>query len=365
MILEVETDKATQEVEAPTGGILAKIIKTAGEEVPCNHVIAVITAEGEALPDKIPVEIAEGVAPTSELQAATSGQATPVIEEAPPAASQKRLNISPSARALAQTLGVDINKIAPKGDRIQREDVEAAYEAMKSKTAEPPRGAGEASVVRKTMSTLRRKTAEHMNQSARSVARVGLTLEVDATRLVAKRESTWVGGAKVSYNVLLAKQVASALKAFPYMNAQIRGDEIWKFEEVNIGVAVDTERGLLVPVLRAAADKSIETLQGEFLAMTKRAGLGKSTVEDQEGGTFTLTNLGSLDIESFLPIINVPECAILGVGAILTKPVVVDGQIVARSRMTLTLAFDHRLVDGAPAARFLQRLKTLIEQMPD
>jgi pyruvate dehydrogenase E2 component (dihydrolipoamide acetyltransferase) len=345
-ILEVETDKATQEVEAPTSGILAKILIEVGEEVPCNQVMAVITEPGEPVPADIPAEIAEGVAPTSEVQTASDGDSSQAKEV--PKKPQKRISISPSARKLAQELGVDISTIVPQGRRIKRDDVQAAYEAQQSGPQEP-------AITKKPLSSIRRRTAEHMDRSARTVARVGLTVEVDATQLMAK----------VSYNVLLAKQVATALQTFPYMNAQLKEDEIWQFEQANIGIAVDTERGLLVPVLQGVNGKSIDALQREFLSLTGRALEGKSSVADLEGGTFTITNMGSLDIESFLPVINLPECAILGVGAIVEKAVVVDGGIKIQPRMKLTLAFDHRLVDGAPAGRFLQRLKMLIEEMPN
>jgi pyruvate dehydrogenase E2 component (dihydrolipoamide acetyltransferase) len=258
-------------------------------------------------------------------------------------------------------LGVEISTIVPQGRRIKRDDVQRAYEARQSGPAVP--AAAAPAVTKKPLSSIRRRTAAHMDRSARTVARVGLTVEVDATGLMATRAGTLVDGTKVSYNVLLAQQVATALQEFPYMNAQLKEDEIWEYAQANIGIAVDTERGLLVPVLQGVNGKSVEALQREFLALTGRALEGKSSVADLEGGTFTITNMGSLEIESFLPVINLPECAILGVGAILEKAVVVDGGIKIQPRMKLTLAFDHRLVDGAPAGRFLQRLKTLIEAM--
>ncbi|MCD4672653.1 MAG: 2-oxo acid dehydrogenase subunit E2 [Anaerolineaceae bacterium] len=358
-LVEVETDKAAQDVEAPVSGVLAKILKAVGEEVPCNSVIAVITAQGEALPNDIPGEVAKGVAPKLEIQSVSGSSAkSPATEKS--SASQKRVSISPSARKLAAELGVDISTIVPKGSRIKREDVEAARLAMQAGAT----STGQL-VTKQVMTSTRRKIADRMNKSARTVARVGMTVEVDATKFVAKRQSTLIDGKKVSYNVLLAKQVATALKAFPYMNAQINGDDIWEFEDVNIGIAVDTERGLLVPVMQAVNRKDVETLQKEFLSMTGRAVEGKSTISDLGGGTFTITNLGSLDIDSFLPVINVPECAVLGMGAIVEKPIVEDGVVKVRPLMKMTLAFDHRLVDGAPAGRFLKRLKELIEEMAD
>jgi pyruvate dehydrogenase E2 component (dihydrolipoamide acetyltransferase) len=208
---------------------------------------------------------------------------------------------------------------------------------------------------------MRRTIAERMNQSARSVARVGLALEADVATLMAWRQQLERDGSKISYNVLLAKLVAAALREFPYMNAQLDGEAILELDNINIGVAVDSERGLLAPVLKDVDKKELTVLQQEFESLTERALHGKSTIDDLQGGTFTITNLGGLEIEQFFPIINFPECAILGVGAIVKKPVVVDDRIDIRPRMSITLAFDHRLVDGAPAARFLQRVKNLVE----
>ena len=359
-VLEVETDKATQEVEAPTDGILVKIIKQEGDEVPCNVVMAVITAPGEAVPEDIPQEIAEGMAPKVEV-VVDVGQKDAGVKTADPRQPQRRVNISPSAKALAKELGVDISSIVPKGSRIKREDVERAHQEQQAK--------GEQSSIvqanKKPMSTIRRRIVERMNRSARTVARASLTLDAEAAKLIAWREQIKGSGLKVSYNELLAKLVGNALQEFSNMNAQIVGSEIWEMTEVNIGIAVDAgERGLLVPVLHDVPGKNIAAINKAYEALTGRALQGRSTLDDLQGGTFTITNLGGLEIETFLPVINIPECAILAVGAIIKKPVVVDDQVVIQPRMALTLAFDHRLVDGAPAARFLQRVKHLIESPP-
>lgn len=358
-VLEVETDKATQEVEAPFSGILAKIIRMEGDEVPCNQVIAVITATGEAIPDEIPFEIAEGVAPKSEIDSVKPTETTESDGMQSESESNSRIVISPSARKLAEELGVDITSITPQGSRISRSDVEAAYDAKNQIEVIDT----ESAIRVKPMSTMRKRIAEHMDRSARNVARVGLTIELDAKGLVTRREEMLVNGHKVSINVLLAEQVAKALVEFPYMNVQLRDDEIWEFEDINIGIAVDTDNGLMVPVIQNAGEKTIEELQNEFTSLVERALNGKSILEDLDGGTFTITNLGGLGILSFLPVINYPECAILSVGAIIEKPVAYDGQVVIRPIMQVTLAFDHRLVDGAPAARFLNYLKMSIENI--
>ncbi|MFN2168651.1 MAG: 2-oxo acid dehydrogenase subunit E2, partial [Anaerolineae bacterium] len=157
--------------------------------------------------------------------------------------------------------------------------------------------------------------------------------------------------------------VARALGEFPYMNARLGGDgtEIERLPTVNLGIAVDTERGLLVPVIRQASSKGLRALGSEFRTLIERARAGRSLPDDLTGGTFTITNLGMYDIDAFTPLINLPEAAILGAGRIQPKPVVYNGEIVARPMWTLSLVFDHRLVDGAPAARFLQRIKQLVE----
>jgi len=360
VVLAIETDKATQEVESPASGILARILKHEGETLPCNTVMAVIVGPDEDVPSDIPETIAEGVAPKADVEVRVDRAKLTLAEARKEESGQpERINISPSARKLAEQLGIDITKIAPRGRRIKREDVLAAYEMMQGAEARARKGS------RKPMTTIRRKIAAHMHQSARSVARVALTLEADVGALIDWRKASESQGTRVSYNVLLAKLVSTALRELPYMNIQLDGDAVLELDEVNIGLAVDTDRGLLVPVLRQVDQKAVTALQEEYDAITERALEGNSTLDDLEGGTFTITNLGSLEIERFLPIINYPECAILAVGAIVKKPVVANDDIQIRPMMALTLAFDHRLVDGAPAGRFLQRLKHLIESPPE
>jgi pyruvate dehydrogenase E2 component (dihydrolipoamide acetyltransferase) len=355
-VLEIETDKATQELEAPGSGILARILKNVGDAVPCNDVIAVILMPGEALPASIPTTIGDAMAPKIEL--GSKPVANEVAQVVETVSEEMRINISPVARALAEELGVDISKIVPRGGRIKREDVLAAHEAQKSQPTKTP-----ISETSFAGPSLRKKIAEHMSQSARSVARVGLSLEADARLLIDWRNRSKTSENQIGYNILLAKIAAKALQEFPYMNSQWTNDEVVLTSEINIGIAVDTDRGLVVPVLKGVVHKDVETLQQEFNAASQRAIRGRSFVTDLEGGTFTITNLGSFEIESFLPIINVPECAILAVGAIQKKPVVNDAGdgILIRPRLMLTLAFDHRLTDGGPAAKFLQRIKHLIE----
>jgi pyruvate dehydrogenase E2 component (dihydrolipoamide acetyltransferase) len=212
--------------------------------------------------------------------------------------------------------------------------------------------------------------ADRMGASVHTTARVTLVSEVDATEFVAMRErlkakvsEAW--GFAPGYNDLLALIVAKALRKFPYMNARLAPDAIELLAHVNLGMAVDTERGLLVPVVRDADTKSLQQFGAEFRALVDRARKGRSLPDDISGGTFTITNLGMHEIDAFTPVINLPEAAILGVGRIAPKWVFrpeSPNAPVLRQMLTLSLVFDHRIIDGAPAARFLQFIKGLIEE---
>jgi pyruvate dehydrogenase E2 component (dihydrolipoamide acetyltransferase) len=213
---------------------------------------------------------------------------------------------------------------------------------------------------------VRRTIAERMAHSAHTTARVTLTLTADATEMVRMRGELKAaladtGQPAPSYNDILIKLVAQALSEHPALNARLVEDEIHQLAEINVGLAVDMEAGLFVPVIRGAKDLSLREVAQETRRLIDRVAEGQFAPEDLQGGTFTITNLGGFEIEAFTPIINPPECAVLGVGRIAPQPVVREGEIVVRSTVVLSLTFDHRLVDGAPAARFLQRIKTLVE----
>jgi pyruvate dehydrogenase E2 component (dihydrolipoamide acetyltransferase) len=217
------------------------------------------------------------------------------------------------------------------------------------------------------LSKVRTIIADRMSMSVHTTARVTLVSEVDATELVNVRNrlkervsAEW--GFAPGYNDLLARIVAGALRKFPYMNARLTADAIEHLAHVNLGLAVDTDRGLLVPVVRDVDRKGLRQFGSEFRALAERARGGRSQLEDLSAGTFTITNLGMYDIDAFTPVINLPEAAILGVGRISQKPAAYQGQIALRQMWTLSLVFDHRLVDGAPAARFLQYIKQMIEE---
>ena len=217
------------------------------------------------------------------------------------------------------------------------------------------------------VTAVRRAIAERMAAGAHTAAPVTLTTEADATELVRLRGQLKDDGRQAvpTYIDLLAKLVAVALAEHPMLNARLDGDVIRQSAAVNMGIAVHTERGLLAPVLRDVGARPLRQIAVESAALIERARAGRLTVDELSGGTFTITNLGMYEIDAFTPIINLPECAVLGVGRIVPKQVVVDAaaeRVAIRHMVYLSLTFDHRLVDGAPAARFLQRIKQYVER---
>jgi len=281
---------------------------------------------------------------------------------------------TPVAERMAAEAGLDLRGVTGSGPggKITREDVEGALSVPSvpppAVAAPTPAPSPRAEILERVpLKGVRGIIAERMAASVQATARVTLMMEVDATRFVDMRErlkarvaEEW--GFAPGYNDLLAKMVAAALRVFPYMNARLAADAVEHLAAVNMGMAVDTERGLLVPVIHDADKKSLRQFGAEFRQLAEAARSGRISPDDLSGGTFTLTNLGMYDVDAFTPVINLPEAAILGVGRIAEKAVVRDGEIVARYMWTLSLVFDHRLVDGAPAARFLGYIKELIEE---
>jgi len=328
-IAVVMSKKITYEVEAPASGILrhaaaVKEVKAVGEA------IAYITEPGEEIP---------------ELEAAPA--APP-----PPPEEKPFVLATPMARKLAKEHGIDLAEVTGTGPRgrITEKDVLAFLEARKA----PP--------VRRAIPFvgMRQMIAERMTESLRTMAQVTITTEVDATELVRLREQL-KAEFDLTYTDLVVKAAAKALREHPLLNATLVGDEIQLLEEVHIGVAVALEEGLIVPVVRDADKKTLQEIAQETRRLAEGAREGTLTVDEVTGSTFTVTNLGMYGVDTFTPIINPPEAAILGVGRIVEKPAMHEGQIVKRALMQLSLTFDHRIVDGAPAAKFLRTVKGLLE----
>ena len=420
VLFTVESDKATLEAEAPARGYLRKILVSAGESVPVLTTVGIITrtldedisasrqgpAETAVASESAePAETAE-VAPTEQPKDAApawegrifasprarmraqenevelrlvegTGPNGRIVERDIYAFLEEQPKATPMARKVAAELGVDLRTVSGTGagGRIVRADVEMAVApapaagpvATPARAPAPVVALPPAEVAStEPLKGLRGIIAERMATSAQTTARVTLFTEVDATAFVEARTRlkaavTEEWGFAPGYNDLLGLMVARALHEYAYMNARLSGDEIQRLDHVNVGMAVDTERGLLVPVIRDADRLGLRAFGQQFRDMVGRARVGRSLPDDLSGGTFTITNLGMFDVDLFTPIINLPEAAILGVGRIQAKPVVREDQVVVAQMMTLSLAFDHRLVDGAPAARFLQRIKQLVE----
>jgi pyruvate dehydrogenase E2 component (dihydrolipoamide acetyltransferase) len=357
VLFMVETDKATLEVEASARGFLRKILVPVGETVPVLTVVALIT---KTLDEDLSAY---------EPQFRVAEAAQPATSEPETLKPEPRVFASPRARRLAREKGVDLALVTGSGPdgRIVERDVTAYLEALPRAIPSAPAPARAAKAVAEVpMSGVRAVIAQRMHESHQTTAPVTLTTEADATAFVELRERLKASlaaelGFNIGYNDLFIKLVAHALRQFLYMNARLEGEVIRQLREIHVALAVDTDRGLLVPVVRSADRKGVAEIAREVRELVERARTGKALPDELSGSTFTITNLGMHEINAFTPIINLPETAILGVGRIKARPAVVEGELCVRRTMWLSLTFDHRLVDGAPAARFLQRIKQLVE----
>jgi pyruvate dehydrogenase E2 component (dihydrolipoamide acetyltransferase) len=368
MILQIQTDKVEYEVESPDGGILLKTFAAEGDVVPCGDNIAVIGAEGE---DTGAFQNGGAApAPTSE-PAAPEPVAPPAVQPAAQAATGRVL-ASPAARRVARELGVDYRTLrgSGPGGRIVQADVRSAAGsgAPRSTPAAPPAAqTGPPAVAAAAPVTgMRKVIVERMAASWEQVPRITLQAEVDLTNLLAVREASkaaWESdlGVKVSINDLIVFYTARAVRRFPQVNVQLSGGEIRRMQDVNIGLAVAVEEGLMVPVIRGADQKSIDQISRESRQLAEAARTGGLPLTALEGGTFTVSNLGAYGVDHFSAIINAPESAILTVGAARERAVVRGGEVVPRTTCFIGINADHRIVDGAPAAEFLGALKDTLE----
>ena len=356
-LCEVETEKTTDEIQAPASGTLLKVLHKEGTAVPVNALIAVIGSPGEDI-SSIPVSaeptVATGPQPVP-LEKAQQARVSPTIPEAPEP-SLERIRISPSARRLARERGIDVTKIkgTGPGGRIVSEDVLAS-------SGKPEAGLPAEEYKSAPLAGHRKVIADRLSLSARTAVHVPITMEIDMTpaaKLKSEKEKT---GLQVSYNDFIIKATAMALREFPAVNTMLLGQELRTMSEVNVGFAVVSGDDLLVPVIRNADRLSLEDISRNAKTLAERARSGSLTTREMSGGTFTVSNLGMYDVDLFVPVINPPETAILGVGRIVPKLVVLGENMVIRQMMTLTLVFDHRVIDGVRAAKFLQRVKQLLE----
>ncbi len=370
-LYEVETEKVLYEVEAPASGILAIAMVEDGATVDCGAMVAIIAEPGEDL-SQLKARYGDGAAPSAgqPKPASPAPSAQPAAREAAPASKPAgRRPVSPVARKLAAEAGIDIDKVqgTGPGGRVTREDVERAVRegtaagapAAATTAATPAATQPSAAAERRTIPFrgMRKTIAERMHQSLRDCAQLTITTEADVTAAAELRERL-SRDFNFTYTDMLVQAVARALLRHPQMNARLEGAEIVLAGEVNVGMAVALEQGLIVPVIRNAAHLSLRDIAASTRELGEKARSGGLKLEDVSGGTFTITNLGTYGVDAFTPILNLGETGILGVGRIVEKPAVHRGEITRRSMMTLSLTFDHRIIDGAPAAAFL---RTVVE----
>lgn len=333
-LFEVTTDKITNEVEAPASGILQKILVDVGEIAKVAEVIAVIADENESIETSLTTEQDEGE-------------------------QQKKIKASPLAKKLAQEAGLDLGVIpgTGPGGRITKDDVtnylntekdDRSPHKVDSRQGEPLRG-------------IRQVIAQRMGASWREAPHVTLSREVDVSLLQDFKDKIKETDKKVSYTEILTVLAARVLKKFPDFNASLINEKLIKHSQINIGIAVALEGGLIVPVIKDADKKGILEVKKQIKDLANRARVDCLENDEISGGTFTITNLGMYGIDVFTPIINPPESAILGVGRINDRPFLQGDKLVNKPMLWLSLSFDHRVADGALAARFLGELANLVE----
>ena len=355
-LFAVETDKAVVDVEAPSGGVLLRIDAQVDREYPVGATLAWIGDAGEDLPDQVDEIVA-----------------------APKAVSDEQ-RVTPVARRLAERHGVDADRLegTGPGGRVTKEDVKRAIDtgtapALEEKASGEPalesKASGEPPHDVIPLRGIRRVTAERLSAHWTGAPQVTEGIDIDMTEVRAWRTANrdeWRAEYRVmpSLNDIVLKAVAVALEAHPALNSALIDGAIHRYREINLGVAVDVEDGLVVPVLHNADQLDLGGIANAVGDMTARAKAGKLTLEDIEGATFTVSNLSALGVDWFTPVLNPPQCALLGVGRMRRAPAVVGREVVIRDIATFVLTFDHRALDGAPAGRFLARLKRLLES-PD
>ena len=397
-VLTVETEKVAIDVPAPATGTLAGILFKDGDVVPVTRVIAYILKEGETLADL----------PKADLPTPPSKPEVVPVSQSIVSPQASSINATPIAMRMAKEEGIDLSKVTTTGDRITREDVERFIVDQKSKSrvtvpATPaarrvahesgvaletvagsgPRGRVQSTDVLATaksipspttevngreaevvpLTSIRRTIAQRMQQSFQESPHIALTVDVDMTEAEATRkrfntQTEKLGQPRITVTALMIKVVAWALVRNPYINASFNGDSISLWKDVNIGVATAAPQGLIVPVLKGADHLSVSEINMRLVELAERARENKLKLDDVQGGTFTISNLGMFGIKQFRAVINPPESAILAVGTVVRKPIVVDEQdnVKVRPILSLTLSADHRVIDGIVAARFLSDL---------
>lgn len=373
VIAEIETDKATMEVEAVDEGVLGRILTPEGTEgIAVNTPIAILVAEGESVPD---ISAASATPPAAQAPVVAPAPAPAVVPSAAPAASSgKRVFASPLARRIAAQKGVDLSTLKGSGPngRIVRRDVEQAGQtpAATPKAASPAAvaevaGTGYAKVPH---STMRKVIARRLTEAKSTIPHFYVEMDVQLDALMALRSqmnaaspADGPGAYKISVNDMLIKAVAVTLRRVPKVNVSYTDDAVLVYDDVDISVAVSIPDGLITPIVRKADTKSLRQISTETRDLVSRARAGKLKPEEFQGGTFSISNMGMYGVKAFSAIINPPQAAILAIAAAERRAVVKGDQITIATVMTVTLSVDHRVVDGALAAEWVSAFRAVVE----
>ena len=366
LLAEIETDKATMDFESFFDGVMLHIGIQEGKGAPVDSILAIIGAAGEdvssLLSGDAPAKVEVAVKTETPAKAAETTVAVPATISSN-ASSDSRLKASPLAKKIAEDKGIDLSKVQGSGDegRIVKKDVEN-YTSAKQNSVTTVAYTGVESYTEEPVSQMRKTIARRLAESKFSAPHFYLKMEVEMSQAIESRKAiNELSPVKISFNDLVVKAVAIALRSNPKVNSSWLGDKIRYNNHINIGVAMAVEDGLLVPVVRFADNKSLSQIASEVKVYSQKAKDKKLQPSDWEGNTFTISNLGMYGIDDFTAIINPPDACILAVGGIKETPIIKNGQIVPGNIMKLTLSCDHRVVDGATGAAFLQSIKQLLE----
>lgn len=373
VLAEVETDKATMELESHNEGTLLYIGVESGP-IPVNGLLAIIGEKGEDYQSLLEGDAGKNGSPAKKSEEPKQETPTPKTDEKPAqpgksasngSQADDRVKASPLARAMAKEAGVDLSNVQGSGGdnkRIVKRDVEALLSDQPSGATPVTQAAAAGPNYEDVPLSMMRKTiARRLGESKFSAPHFYLTIEVDMDGAVsARKRINDVAASKISFNDLVIKAVTVALRQHPNINSSWLGDKIRYNKDIHIGVAVAVDEGLLVPVIRHADQKSLSAINSEVAAYAQKARDKKLQPDEMQGNTFTISNLGMFGIEEFTAIINPPDACILAVGGIIQKPVVKNGEIVVGNRMKVTLSCDHRVVDGATGAKFLQTFSQVL-----
>ncbi len=361
ILADIQSDKADMEQEAYDSGVILKLFAKEGEGIGVGKPLVIIGKAGEDISALLAEEKSTTPSPKKEEKTETSSSQTPQKEITTYANGDSRVKASPLAKKIAEENKIDLTSVSGSGPmgRVVKRDVESLVGKSPSftKSVVASRQTKEVPV-----SMMRKTIAKRLVESKNTAPHFYITVEVDMKRAIEFRTSlNSTEEVKISYNDIIVKAVALTLRKHPMVNASFMGEKIVQYGDVHVGVAVALEDGLITPVVRNADMKGLAEISFEVKELATKAREKKLKPEEFQGSTFTISNLGMFDVENFTAIINPPEGAILAVGSIIEKPVVEKGQIVVGHRLKLTLSSDHRVIDGAVGAKFLQDLKKMLE----